>query len=58
MKKRKVAAALKSVRRSLETDGFQVTNEHEGLVKSQLQGDITEEQFLEEVRNRIKLKEK
>ncbi|WP_242303279.1 antitoxin VbhA family protein [Bacillus cereus group sp. BfR-BA-01495] len=58
MKKRQIDAALQSTKHSLETDGFQVTKEQEELVKKQLQSELTEEQFLEEVRKRIKQKEK
>lgn len=58
MKKRQIDAALKSAKRSLETDGFQVKKEQEELVKKQLKGNLTEGQFLEEVRKRIKPKEK
>ncbi|HFK1477194.1 TPA: antitoxin VbhA family protein [Bacillus paranthracis] len=57
MKKRQTDAALRSARHSLETEGFQVTKHHEELVKKQLQGKLTEEQFLEEVRKRIEQKD-
>ncbi|MGR5922871.1 hypothetical protein ACT7CO_01490 [Bacillus pacificus] len=45
---------LESVRRTMETEGFEVTDQHNDLVLKQLNGEITEEEFLRRVREHIK----
>jgi|UPI0002F8CAC2 hypothetical protein len=38
----------------METEGFEVTDQHNDLVLKQLNGEITEEEFLRRVREHIK----
>ncbi|MGM2612132.1 hypothetical protein [Bacillus cereus group sp. BceL008] len=51
--KKKVTAAMQKAKFSLETEGFTITEEHTKLVEKRLNEEITEEEFLQEVRKRI-----
>ncbi|BCC56657.1 MULTISPECIES: hypothetical protein [Bacillus] len=53
MKKENVKAAMQGVKHSMQTDGFEITEEQTKLVAKQLRNEITEEEFLQEVRKRI-----
>ncbi|MCC2414294.1 MULTISPECIES: hypothetical protein [Bacillus cereus group] len=52
--KKQITAAMQSAKHSLEVEEFKITREHEELVEKRLNNEITEEEFLEEVRRRIK----
>lgn len=49
---------MKEARKSMELSGFQVTKKHDELIQKQLDGKITEEEFLKEVQNRLKRRSK
>lgn len=51
--KKQIDAAMKEAKHSLEIEGFTITEKHEELVAKRLRNEITEEQFLEEVRKRV-----
>ena len=44
---------MKSAKHSLEVENITVTENHDNLVYKCLNGEVTEEQFLEEVRKRL-----
>ncbi|GAB6562226.1 hypothetical protein bcgnr5377_61660 [Bacillus cereus] len=44
---------MQGVKHSMQTDGFEITEEQTKLVAKQLRNEITEEEFLQEVRKRI-----
>ncbi|HDR7220626.1 TPA: hypothetical protein QCW55_005632 [Bacillus cereus] len=50
--KKKVKAAMRSAKASLEVENITITKSHDKLVSKCLNGEVTEEQFLEEVRKR------
>lgn len=54
MKEKKITAAMQSAKVSLEVENITVTETHDKLVFKCLNGEVTEEQFLEEVRKRAK----
>lgn len=58
MKKKNVKAAIQSAKHSMKTDGFKITEEHTKLVTKQLNNEINEEEFLQEVRKRVNQKGK
>jgi len=45
---------MKEARKSMELSGFRIGKEQDELVRKQLDGKITEEEFLKEVQNRLK----
>lgn len=45
--------AMEAARHSMEIEGFTITEKHEELAKKQLNGEISEEEFLSEVRKNI-----
>lgn len=45
---------MKEARKSMELSGFRIGKDHDELVRKQLEGKISEEEFLKEVRNRLK----
>ncbi|KYQ02987.1 hypothetical protein B4079_1863 [Bacillus cereus] len=49
---------MQSAKHSLEVENITITKTHDKLVYKCLNGEVTEEQFLEEVRKRLSLKEK
>lgn len=49
---------MKEAKHSLEVEGFSITEEHTKLVAKRLNNEITEEEFLKEVRKRVNQKEK
>ncbi|MCC2425446.1 hypothetical protein [Bacillus wiedmannii] len=53
MKKKNVKAAMQSAKHSLEVENITITKTHDKLVSKCLNNEITEEQFLEEVRKRL-----
>lgn len=53
MKKKQIEQIMRESKYSLEVEGFTITEEHTKLVKERLEGKITEEEFLQEVRKRI-----
>lgn len=54
MKKKQIDAAMKCAKHSLEVENITITKSHDNLVYKCLNGEVTEEQFLEEVRKRTK----
>ncbi|HFU6611364.1 hypothetical protein [Bacillus cereus group sp. BY5-1LC] len=56
--KKQIDAAMQSAKHSMQTDGFKIMEEHTKLVEKQLKNEKTEEEFLNEVRKRIKQKGK
>lgn len=54
MKKKQIEKAMKEAKYSLEFEGFEITKDHEQLVARQINNEITEEEFLEELRKRVK----
>ncbi len=45
-KKEPIEKALRNAKASLEISGFNVTEKHEKLVRSRLNGEMSEEEFL------------
>lgn len=45
--------AMKKARQSMELSGFRFTKEHDELILKQLNGEITEEEFLHIIRKQI-----
>lgn len=45
---------MKEARKSMELSGFRIGKEQDELVRKQLEGKISEEEFLKEVQNRLK----
>ena len=45
---------MKEARKSMELSGFRIGTDQDELVRKQLDGKITEEEFLKEVKNRLK----
>ncbi|WP_448163651.1 hypothetical protein [Bacillus mobilis] len=56
--KKQIEQIMKVSKHSLETEGFTITEEHTKLVEKRLRNKINDEDFLKEVRKRIKQKEK
>ncbi|MBF8118130.1 hypothetical protein [Bacillus cereus] len=48
--------AMKEARKSLELSGFWITRDHNELVSKQLKNEISEEEFLQEIRKRLEIK--
>ncbi|OFD52870.1 hypothetical protein BWGOE4_55940 [Bacillus mycoides] len=53
MEKKKITAAMQGAKHSMQTDGFEITEEHTKLVEKRLRNEITEEEFLKEVRKLV-----
>lgn len=51
--KKEITAAMRSAKASLEVENITITKSHDKLVSKCLNGEVTEEQFLEEVRKRL-----
>ncbi|CAM4294905.1 MULTISPECIES: hypothetical protein [Bacillus] len=45
---------MKEARKSMELSGFHVNKDQDELVRKQLDGKISEEEFLKQVQNRLK----
>ncbi|OCA81595.1 hypothetical protein A8F94_22260 [Bacillus sp. FJAT-27225] len=50
----RIDRAMKRAEASLAIDGFIITDEHRKLVRSRLQGSISEEEFLKKVLKYVK----
>jgi hypothetical protein len=48
--------AMKEARGSMALSGFQVTKKHDKLVSKRLKNEISEEEFLQEIRKRLEIK--
>ena len=53
-KEESLEKVLTNAKASMELSGFTITDEHVELVRSKLNGEITEEEFLKAVLERVK----